>query len=222
MRQDGRGHRHGRREAWTVVKVCADPACRVHRPNTPSPEQVARERADERKRIEKTKLAITTRHRALAAVLERVSAPLKKADLLTVVHHVIGQLPYNQVPTLAKRHKVEEGKSTKTPQELLAKRVSTYDEAALCRILLEISLLDSAYMRSGASDDLLTDAAKRYRVMSKSWRRPWLPSLRRNAVRRPNLRPSQKPNLRPSGVERDWAERLPALRPLWSKIGEIE
>ena len=26
--------------------------------------------------------------------------------------------------------------------------------AALCRILLEISLLDSAYMRSGASDDL--------------------------------------------------------------------
>jgi len=147
-----------------VVKVCADPACRVHHPNTPSSEQVARERTEERRRIEKTKLAITTRHRALAAVLERVSAPLKKADLLTVVHHVIGQLPYNQVPTLAKRHKVEEGKSTKTPQELLAKRVSTYDEAALCRILLEISLLDSAYMRSGASDELLTDAAKRYRV----------------------------------------------------------
>ena len=42
--------------------------------------------------------------------------------------------------------------------------VGTYDEAALCRILLEISLLDSAYMRSGASDDLLTHAAKRYRV----------------------------------------------------------
>jgi ParB family chromosome partitioning protein len=147
-----------------VVKVCADPACRTHHPNTPSPQQVERERAEERRRIEKTKLAITTRHRALAAVLERVSAPLKKADLLTVVHHVIGQLPYNQVPTLAKRHKVEEGKSTKTPQELLAKRVSTYDEAALCRILLEISLLDSAYMRSGASDDLLTDVAKRYRV----------------------------------------------------------
>jgi len=147
-----------------IVKVCADKACRVHHPNTPAPEQLARERVEERKRIEKTKLAITTRHRVLAAVLERVSAPLKKADLLTVVHHVIGQLPYSQVPTLAKRHKVEAGQSTKTPQELLAKRVSTYDEAALCRTLLEISLLDSAYMRSGASDDLLTEAAKRYRV----------------------------------------------------------
>src|SRR5260370_11747195 len=47
-----------------IVKVCADPACRVHHPNTPSPEQVARQRTHERKRIEKTKLAITTRHRA--------------------------------------------------------------------------------------------------------------------------------------------------------------
>jgi hypothetical protein len=98
----------------------------------------------------------------MAAVACR--APLKKADLLTVVHHVIGQLPYNQVPTLAKRHKVEEGKGTKTPQEVLAKRVATYDEAALCRILLEVSLLDSAYQRSGTSDDSLTDAAKRYCV----------------------------------------------------------
>jgi ParB family chromosome partitioning protein len=36
-----------------VVKVCADPACRTHHPNTPSPQQVERERAEERKRIEK-------------------------------------------------------------------------------------------------------------------------------------------------------------------------
>ena len=36
--------------------------------------------------------------------------------------------------------------------------------AALCRILLEISLLDSAYQRAGTSDDLLIGVAKRYRV----------------------------------------------------------
>jgi hypothetical protein len=43
--------------------------------------------------------------------------------------------------------------------------VGTYDEAELCKLLLEISLLDSAYQRSTASrDDVLTDAAKRYRV----------------------------------------------------------
>jgi ParB family chromosome partitioning protein len=148
-----------------VVKVCADPACRVHHPNMPSPQQVERERAEERKRIEKEKLAITTRHRILATIVQRVSAPLKNADLLAIANYLIGHLSYSQVPALAKRHKVEVKKDSASAQELLAKQVSTYDEAELCKLLLEISLLDSAYQRSAASrDDALMDAAKRYRV----------------------------------------------------------
>ncbi len=148
-----------------VVKVCADPTCRTHHPNTPSPQQVERERAEERKQIEKEKLAITSRHRILAAILQRVSAPLKKADLLTVAHYLVGHLSYSQVPALAKRHKVEARKDSASAQKLLAKQVGTYDEAELCKLLLEISLLDSAYQRSTASrDDVLMDAAKRYRV----------------------------------------------------------
>src|ERR1700681_2560540 len=148
-----------------VVKVCADPTCRVHHPNTPSPQQVERERAEERKRIEKEKVAITTRHRILATILQRVSAPLKKADLLTVADYLIGHLSYSQVPTVAKRHKVEAKKDSATAHELLAKQVSKYDESELCKLLLEISLLDSAYRRSTASRaDILIDAAKRYRV----------------------------------------------------------
>jgi hypothetical protein len=83
-----------------LVKVCADPSCRVHHPDTPSLEQVAKERAEERRRIEKSKLAITIRHCVLAKVLERVAAPLKKADLLTVVQYTIGHLSYNQSPGL--------------------------------------------------------------------------------------------------------------------------
>ncbi len=147
-----------------IVKVCADLSCLVHHPDTPSPQQIERQRAEERKRIEKDKLAITTRHRILAAVLERVSEPLKKGDLLTVAHYLIGHLAHSQVPILAKRHKIETDKKPNSPQELLAKRVTTYDEAALCRILVEISLLDSAYQRAGTSEDVLIGAAKRYRV----------------------------------------------------------
>jgi hypothetical protein len=130
-----------------LVKVCADRFCRVHHPDTPSPEQVAKERAEERKRIEKNKQAITTRHYVLAKVLERVSAPLKKADLLTVAQYTIGNLSYNQVPALAKRHKVETAKTSKSPQEVLMKTIGTYDEAELSRLLLEISLLDPTYQR---------------------------------------------------------------------------
>jgi ParB family chromosome partitioning protein len=147
-----------------LVKVCADLSCRVHHPDTPSPEQVAKERSEERKRIEKSKQAITIRHCVLAKVLERVAAPLKKSDLLTIAQYTIGHLSYNQVPVLAKRHKVETSKTTKPPQEVLMKKISTYDEATLSRLLLEISLLDSAYQRGDVSQDLLMDAAKRFRV----------------------------------------------------------
>jgi len=122
-------------------------------------------RAEERRRIEKEKLVITTRHRVLATILQRASAPLKKADLLAVAHHLIGHLSYSQVPALAKRHKVEAKEDSASAQELLAKQVGTYDESELCKLLLEIGLLDSAYQRSTASsDDVLMDAAKRYRV----------------------------------------------------------
>jgi hypothetical protein len=96
-----------------------------------------------------TPLAITTRHRILAAVLQRVSAPLKKADLLTVADHMIRGLSHSQVPVLAKRHKVEANASA-SEQEFLAKQASKCDEAEISKLLLEISLLDSAYQRSSA------------------------------------------------------------------------
>ena len=85
--------------------------------------------------------------------------------MLAVAHYLIGHLSYSQVPALAKRHKVEAKKDSASAQELLAKQVGTYDEAELCKLLLEISLLDSAYQRFFTSrDDILMDAAKRYRI----------------------------------------------------------
>ncbi len=148
-----------------IVKVCSDPNCRVHHPDRPSPQKQERERAEERKRIEQDKLAITIRHRILAAVLAKVAAPLKKSELLQVAQYVVAHLPNAQVQTMAKRHKVEADKSNASLETLLAKRIASYDEAGLCRTLLEISLLDSAYQRgSKGADDPLLETAKRYRI----------------------------------------------------------
>jgi ParB family chromosome partitioning protein len=148
-----------------TVKVCADPACKIHHPDTPSPQQLQRDRAQERKRIEKEKIAITARHRILATILERVSVPLKKPDLLTVAQHVLTSVPYNRVPILAKRHKLEIEKSSTSPVELLLRHIPRYDESGLCRLLLEISLLESAYRSGGDPDsDTLLSTAKRYRI----------------------------------------------------------
>jgi ParB family transcriptional regulator, chromosome partitioning protein len=148
-----------------IVKVCAELSCKVHHADKPSPQQLQRDRAQERRRIEKDKIAVTARHRILATMLERFSAPLKKSDLLTIVQHVLATLPSSQVPLLAKRHKLENGKSITSPVELLLKHVSHYDESGLSRLLLEISLLESAYRTGSNSDsDVLLNTAKRYRV----------------------------------------------------------
>jgi ParB family chromosome partitioning protein len=148
-----------------IVKVCADPDCRVHHGDRTSPQQLQRDRQQERKRIEKEKVAITARHRILAVILERVSVPLKKADLLTIAQHVLASVPYNRLPLLAKRHKLEIEKSSSSPVELLQKHVSRYDESDLSRILLEVSLLESAYRSGGTPDsDALLTTAKRYRI----------------------------------------------------------
>jgi ParB family chromosome partitioning protein len=148
-----------------VVKVCADPNCRVHHGDRPSPQQLQRDRVQERKRIEKEKISITARHRILAAILERISVPFKKADLLTIAQHALASVPYNRLPLLAKRHKLEIEKSSTPPAELLAKHVSRYDESDLSRLLLEISLLEFAYRSGGDPEsDVLLGTAKRYRI----------------------------------------------------------
>jgi len=85
---------------------------------------------------------------------------MKKADLLTVAQHALTSVPYNRLPPLAKRHKLEIEKSGASPVELLLKHVSHYDESGLSRLLLEISLLESAYRNSGDPDnDVLLSAA---------------------------------------------------------------
>jgi hypothetical protein len=92
-------------------------------------------------------------------------SPLKKADLLIVAHYLISRLSHNQIPAMAKRHKIEVKKDSDSGQELLAKQVGNYDESELCRVLLEISLLDSAYRRTATDgEDTLLSVAKRYRV----------------------------------------------------------
>ena len=148
-----------------IVKVCADPNCRVHHGDKPSAQQLQRERVEERKRIEKQKLAITVRHRILAAILERAAAPIKKADLLLIAQYVIGNLPYNRILAMARRHKIDTEESGTSPLELLAKHVSTFDDSGLSRLLLEVSLIESAYSSGGkAENDILLSTAKRYRV----------------------------------------------------------
>lgn len=148
-----------------TVKVCADPACRIHHGNHPSPQEVTRQRAEERKRMEKEKLAITIRHWILAAILQRVSPPLKKSDLCLVGHYLISRLQFAEVAQIAKRRKVEFDATNGAPEQALLKHVNRLDEIELSRLLIELSLISSASrVPSKHETDILLSTAKHYRI----------------------------------------------------------
>lgn len=148
-----------------IVKVCADPSCRIHHKHGPSAQQIAQTRAEERKRIEKEKLAITVRCRILATMLQRASSPLKKADLFLVARALVSRLQFTQALQIAKRYKAAVEATNGQPDRDLLKHVARMEEADLCRFLLDLSLLESAYrVPNKDSEDILLTTAKRYRV----------------------------------------------------------
>jgi hypothetical protein len=60
---------------------------------------------------------------------------------------------------------VESNKDAESPNELLAEQVRMYDDSDVCKLLLEISLLDLAYRRSATGrHDVRMGIAKLYRV----------------------------------------------------------
>lgn len=152
-----------------IVTVCAEPTCQVHhaesRQSRASQEKI---RAEQRKQDEKRKQEMTARHRVLSAILQKVSAPLKKADLEMIALEMLGHLPQEYRISLVQRHKLEVKESqfsTKDFQGAFEAKVKTLDEAGLSRFLIETALLESAYSVYGSrASDRLQAAAKRYRI----------------------------------------------------------
>jgi ParB family chromosome partitioning protein len=157
-----------------IVKVCADPACPVHFADrrSPSPEQMAKEREQRRRELEKQKLAVTIRHRTLAEILKKVGSPLEKAGLALVAATLVAKLEPLRCEALARRHKLVEGKPSEVTypqvQKATAGLLRRADESALSKLLVELVLLDTLdHVPSAASsreDDVLAVTAKRYGV----------------------------------------------------------
>jgi hypothetical protein len=99
-------------ERGHTVKVCAEPSCSVHfadrASQTPTPEQLAKEREQRRKELEKRKLETTVRHRTLAEVLRKVGAPLDRTDLVLIANALLEKTEPMRRQDLARRHKVAE------------------------------------------------------------------------------------------------------------------
>jgi hypothetical protein len=88
-----------------IVEVCADPACETHHSESrKARESQERMRAESRKQEEKRRQEIATGSRVLAAILEKVTAPLAKADLVLICREFLNRLPHEHRTLLAARH----------------------------------------------------------------------------------------------------------------------
>jgi len=157
-------------ERGRIAKVCAESNCPVHFADrrAPKPEQVAKEREQRRKELERQKLEATVRHRTLAELLKRIGAPLDRADLALVASAIVNKLEPLWKELLARRHKLIEGAVSEVTQpqvqQAIARMLRQADEGALSKLLIEVALLESVDRTPTSDPDVLNATAKRHRV----------------------------------------------------------
>jgi len=157
-------------ERGHIAKICAEPTCSVHFADrhAPDPTQLAKEREQRRKELEKQKLETTVRHRTLAEVLKKVSAPLDRSDLVLVASAMLEKTEPLRRETLARRHKMVDGTASEVTypqvQKGLALLLRQLDESGLSKLMVEIVLLGSVESTAQQESDPLIAAARRQRV----------------------------------------------------------
>ena len=114
-------------ERGHTAKICAEPTCAVHFADrrTPDPAQLAKEREQRRKELEKGKLETTVRHRTLVEVLKKVGTPLDRGDLVLIANALLEKQNHCAAQTLARRHKVVDGSASEVTYPAGAARVTT-------------------------------------------------------------------------------------------------
>jgi len=157
-----------------LVKVCADPTCKVHFGNIQQQEkQRLQLKAEKTAANKKTKQTLAFRHRLLADVLKRVKPQFGTDELRIVAQFVLRSLSHELACRLAKRHGLQNPKDAHDWQmaekaRLLYKKA---DAAGLAALIFESMLIGPAGSATvNKEDDLLTDVASHYKLDTKALR----------------------------------------------------
>jgi ParB family chromosome partitioning protein len=160
-------------EKGRLVKICANPNCKVHFPNRhKEEEQRLRWRAEKRAENRKSKQTVSLRHHILAEVLKRAKPSFGVDELRLVAQYALGSLSHDLACRLAKRHGIEPSKKGQE-WELAEKARSLYktaNGAALAALVWEAMLLALAANATETKDALLVEAARLYKVDLKTLR----------------------------------------------------
>jgi ParB family transcriptional regulator, chromosome partitioning protein len=157
-----------------LVKVCADPACKIHFGERQQQErQRLQWKAEKKAANRKANQMLAFRHRLLADVLKRVKPQLGTDELRMVAQFVLRSLSHELVCRLAKRHGLQNPKDAHDWQ-MAEKARALYektDAAGLTVLMFEAMLIGSAGCATeDKDDDPLTEAAYLYKVDTKALR----------------------------------------------------
>jgi ParB family chromosome partitioning protein len=157
-----------------LVKVCADPTCKIHFGNLQQDvKQRLQWKAEKTAANIKAKQTLAFRHRLLADVLKRVKPQFGTEELRIVAQFVLRSLSHELACRLAKRHGSQKPKDAHDWQ--MAEKARTLykkaDAAALAVLIFEAMLIGSAgSATANKDDDPLADTASLYKIDTKALR----------------------------------------------------
>jgi ParB family chromosome partitioning protein len=151
-------------EKGETKRVCANPECPIHHSRKPKPATNAAIKAEQEKRRREEAMAQATGLRVLNAISEAVPVRLMKRDLLFVVERLAAIMDERRLAIVLRQHKLGKSNSTAdAPAKLLAALVRKSDESTLGRLLVEVTILQTAQSPS-ESGKALREAADYYKV----------------------------------------------------------
>jgi ParB family chromosome partitioning protein len=149
----------------TIHKVCANPECPIHHARKQRPATDAAFKAEQEKRRREEAIAQATGLRVLKATSDAVPVRLMKRDLLFVTERLTAVLDERRLAIIFRLHGIGKasGGAGDAPAKLLASFLRKADESTLGRVLVAITVLQTAHS-SNESAKALREAAEFYKV----------------------------------------------------------
>ncbi|MFZ0306028.1 MAG: ParB/RepB/Spo0J family partition protein [Terracidiphilus sp.] len=148
----------------TIHKVCANPDCPIHHARKQKPATDEPFKAEQEKRRREEAIAQATGLRVLKATSDAVPVRLMKRDLLFVAEHLAATLDERRLAIIFRLHGIGKANGNgEAPAKLLASFLHKADESTIGRVLVAITVLQSAHSPN-ESAKALREAAEFYKV----------------------------------------------------------
>lgn len=153
----------------TVLHVCIEPSCKVHRAKYSNDPETAKWKAQQKASTEKKKREELTRLRIVNEVMTKVSGELSRDDLVLVADQFFDELWDEYKKKILARHEVKPIKEqyTLNTRGPMRKHIDELSKTDLCRLLMEMVLIRNLQAPYQGRGDALLETAKRYQVDAK-------------------------------------------------------